>query len=73
MQGTLTQCLQKCFQLISYGNSLSSFASKSENLRRDYAEQLRSSNVEKEALRNNFSKLAQAKQLNEVKFEIVEE
>jgi len=29
--------------------------------------------VEKEALRNDYSKLAQAKQLNEVKFEIVEE
>lgn len=52
---------------------MSSFALKSENLRKDYAEQLRSSNVEKEQLRNDFSKLAQAKQLNEVKFEIVEE
>jgi len=52
---------------------LSSFAAKSENFRRDYAENLRASNVEKEQLRNDFSKLAQAKQLNEVKFEIVEE
>lgn len=40
------------------GNALSSFAAKSENLRRDYAEHLRSSNVEKEQLRNDFSKLA---------------
>lgn len=52
---------------------MSSFASKSENLRRDFAEQLRASNVEKESLRNNYSKLSQAKQLNEVKFEIIEE
>jgi len=42
-------------------------------LRRDFAEQLRTAEVEKEALRNDYSKLAQAKQLNEVKFEIVEE
>lgn len=38
-----------------------------------YAENLRASNVEKEMIRNDYSKLAQAKQLNEVKFEIVEE
>jgi len=38
MQRTMSECLQKCFQLISNGNALSSFASKSENLRRDYAE-----------------------------------
>ena len=37
---------------------MSSFASKSENLRRDFAEQLRASNVEKESLRNNYSKLS---------------
>jgi hypothetical protein len=55
------------------GDSLTSFASKSETLRRDFAEQLRTAEVEKEALRNDYSKLAQAKQLNEVKFEIVEE
>ena len=73
MRTTLSECVQKCFQLISNGNCLSSFASKSENLRRDYAEQLRASNLVKEQIRNNYSKLAQAKQLNEVKFEIVEE
>jgi hypothetical protein len=32
--------------------------SKSEKLRKDYAEQLRASNVEKEMLRNDYSKIA---------------
>ena len=40
------------------GDSLTSFASKSETLRRDFAEQLRTAEVEKEALRNDYSKLA---------------
>jgi hypothetical protein len=50
MKRTLSDCLQKCYQLIKnvryiikkiflfQGNDLSSFASKSETLRRDYAE-----------------------------------
>jgi predicted nucleic acid-binding Zn-ribbon protein len=73
MKSTLSESIHKCFQLISNGNSLSSLTSKSEELRKDYAEQLRKANVDKEALSNTLSKIRQAKQLNEVKFEIVEE
>lgn len=73
MKATLAESVHKCFQLISNGNSLSSLTSKSEELRKDYAEQLRKANVDKEALSNTLSKIRQAKQLNEVKFEIVEE
>lgn len=73
LKSTLSESIHKCFQLISNGNSLSSLTSKSEELRKDYAEQLRKANVDKEALSNTLSKIRQAKQLNEVKFEIVEE
>ena len=73
MKQTMSESIHKCFQLISNGNSLSSLTSKSEDLRKDYAEQLRKANVDKESLSNTLSKIRQAKQLNEVKFEIVEE
>ena len=69
----MTECIHKCFQLISNGNALSALSAKSEQLRRDFAEQLRATNIKKEYLRNRYSKLSQAKQLSEVKFEIVEE
>ena len=73
MKQTMTESIQKCFQLISNGNALSSLTSKSEELRKDYAEQLRKSNNDKEVLGNLLSKTRQAKQLSEVKSQIVEE
>jgi predicted nuclease with TOPRIM domain len=38
MKSTLSESIHKCFQLISNGNSLSSLTSKSEELRKDFAE-----------------------------------
>ncbi len=57
----MAECIHKCFQLISNGNALSALSAKSETLRRDFAEQLRATNIKKEYLRNQFSKLSQAK------------
>lgn len=73
MKSTLSESIHKCFQLISNGNSLSSLTSKSEELRKNYAEQLRKANVDKEALTIKISKDEQAKQLDKVKFDLVEE
>lgn len=58
MKKTMTECIHKCFQLISNGNALSALSAKSEQLRRDFAEQLRATNIKKEYLRNQFSKLS---------------
>ncbi len=38
MKLTLSESVHKCFQLISNGNSLGSLTTKSEELRKDYAE-----------------------------------
>eukprot|EP00347_Sterkiella_histriomuscorum_P024062 403332433 len=69
----LKESIMKCVQLISSGNSLTSFAQISEHYRKHYAELLRDQLLINDQIKYQLQEVTSSKTLNEAKYEIIEE